>query len=112
MIVSILLLTLLVGSLVYSALAIVAAFRYLAVRTRELKRSEPVSVLKPLHGLDLGLESNLRTFFEQDYEQFEILFAVREANDPAVEVVEKLQREYPNVPSRLIITGEPPYPNA
>ncbi len=112
MIVSLILLTLLAGSLVYSTLAIVAAFRYLMVQRRELKRMEPVSVLKPLHGLDLGLESNLRTFFEQAYADFEILFAVREPHDAAVPIVERLQNEYPQVPSRLIVTGEPPYPNA
>ena len=74
--------------------------------------AEPISILKPLAGLDLGLESNLRTFFEQDYANFEILFAVRRADDPAVGVVEKLRSEYSGVSSRLIVTGEPPYPNA
>ena len=73
---------------------------------------EAISILKPLAGLDLDLESNLRTFFEQDYPAFEILFAVRSEDDPAAEVVTRLQREYPKVPSRLVITGEPPYPNA
>jgi ceramide glucosyltransferase len=106
------LLALLAGSLVYSGLAVIAAFRYLAVRPPALAAAEPVSILKPLAGLDLGLESNLRTFFEQDYPTFVILFAVRERQDPAVAVVEKLQREYPGVASRLLIAGEPPYPNA
>ena len=73
---------------------------------------EPISILKPLAGLDAGLESNLRTCFEQDYPVFEILFAVRHADDPSIEVVEKLRLEYPHVPTRLMITGEPPYPNA
>lgn len=112
MIVTFFLLALLAGSLVYSALAVVACFRYLAVRSPELKHTEPISILKPLHGLDLGLESNLRTFFEQDYPQFEILFAVREPSDASIPIVHKLQAEYPHIPSRLIITGEPPYPNA
>ena len=59
-------------------LAIVAAWRYLCVRPPALAAiGEPVSILKPLAGLDLDLESNLRTFFEQDYPDFEILFAVR-----------------------------------
>jgi ceramide glucosyltransferase len=102
----------LAGAIVYSVLSIVAALRYLAVRRPALGSAEPISILKPLAGLDLGLESNLRTFFEQDYAAFEILFAVREAADPAAEVVVRLQREYPAVPSRLIVTGEPPYPNA
>lgn len=112
MIVTFFLLALLAGSLVYSVLAIVAAFRYRAVHPPVLTIPAPVSILKPLHGLDLGLESNLRTFFEQDYPEFEILFAVRESHDAAIPVVEKLRAEYPHVPSRLIITGEPPYPNA
>ena len=112
MIVTLILLGLLVGALVYSVLAIVASFKFLAVRPPVLAGREPVSILKPLHGLDLGLESNLRTFFEQDYADYEILFAVREAHDAAIPVVKKLQLEYPHIPSRLIITGEPPYPNA
>jgi len=110
-----LLLILLCGAIVYSFLQIAAALRYLAVRPAGQvggESTEPISVLKPLAGLDLDLESNLRTFFEQDYPQFEILFAVRQASDPACEVVTRLQREYPHVPSRLLITGEPPYPNA
>ena len=112
MIPSILLLALLAGSLVYSGLAVMAALRYLSVQPPDLKSTEPISILKPLAGLDADLESNLRTFFEQDYPSFEILFAVREADDPAVPVVEKLRQAYPNVPSRLLITGEPPYANA
>src|SRR5581483_11768291 len=103
---------LLAGSLVYAGLTVIAALRYLAVGPPELKTAEPVSILKPLSGLDADLESNLRTFFEQDYPSFEILFAVREAHDPAVPIVEKLRAEYPKIPSRLLITGEPPYPNA
>jgi ceramide glucosyltransferase len=111
-IVSAVLLLLVCGAVVYSLLQIVAAVRYLAVKPAALCTAEPISILKPLAGLDLDLESNLRTFFGQDYPVFEILFAVRSPNDPAVDVVARLQREYPNVPSRLLITGEPPYPNA
>jgi len=100
------------GALVYSLLQVVGAVRYLAVKPAALRSPEPISILKPLAGLDLDLESNLRTFFEQDYPAFEILFAVRTDHDPAAEVVARLQREYPRIPSRLLITGEPPYPNA
>jgi ceramide glucosyltransferase len=100
------------GSLVYCILTIVAAVRYRAVQPPELEAAAPISVLKPLAGVDDGLEENLRTFFEQEYRNFEILFAVRSAQDPAIAVVEKLRALYPQVPSRLIVTGEPPYPNA
>jgi ceramide glucosyltransferase len=100
------------GAIAYSLLSIVAAHRYLSVQSPVLRSAEPMSILKPLAGLDLGLESNLRTFFEQNYPSFEILFAVGSAGDPAAQVVEKLQLEYPAIPSRLIVVGTPPYPNA
>jgi ceramide glucosyltransferase len=102
----------LVAAIVYSLLSIVAAFRYLAVRPPGLNSAEPVTILKPLAGLDLDLASNLRTFFEQEYPSFEILFAVRNADDPAANIVRCLQQEHPQVASRLLVTGEPPYPNA
>jgi ceramide glucosyltransferase len=105
-------LAILCGSLVYCCMQMVAALRYLQVRPPTLLGTEPISILKPLAGLDLDLESNLRTFFEQDYPSFEILFAVRSESDPAVQVVSRLQQEYSKIPSRLVITGEPPYPNA
>lgn len=107
-----LLLALVAGSLVFSVLSMLAVWHYLRVRPPRLDRPMPVSILKPLHGLDEGLEENLRSFFEQDYTEFEILFAVRDAGDPAVAVVESLRARYPSVPTRLIVTGEPPYPNA
>jgi ceramide glucosyltransferase len=105
-------LLILCGAIVYSCLQVLAALRYLSVRAPLLHTSPSISILKPLAGLDLDLESNLRTFFAQDYPSFEIIFAVRNESDPAIEVVSRLQREYSGVPSRLLITGEPPYANA
>src|ERR1700747_3389787 len=81
------LLLLLCGSLVYSVLQIAASMSYISVRSPALESAEPISILKPLAGLDLDLESNLRTFFEQEYPAFEILFAVRNESDPAAPVV-------------------------
>jgi ceramide glucosyltransferase len=105
-------LVLLAGAAVYSLLILVAAFRYLSAKPPALQKPEPISIVKPLSGLDLGLEANLRTFFEQDYPAFEILFAVRSPDDPAAAVVEKLRREYGQIPTRLLVIGESPYPNA
>ena len=106
-----LLAALVTGSTVFCALVIAAAWQYRQMAPM-MPEQEPVSILKPLSGLDEGLESNLRTFFEQHYGgPFEILFAVRHANDAAVPVVEKLRAEHPSVPTRLIITGDAPYAN-
>src|SRR5205085_3713718 len=53
-----------------------------------------------------------RSFFEQKYPRFEMLFAVRSDRDPAVAMVDRLRASYRAIPSRLIVTGEPPYANA
>ncbi len=106
------LLALLAGSLVYCVLTVIAAVRYRELQLPVTETTPPISVLKPLAGVDEGLEQNLRSFFDQDYPSFEILLAVRSAADPAKKVAEHLQSAYPGVLSLLIVTGEPPYPNA
>lgn len=100
------------GSIVYCVLVVLATRSYLSQPVHAAGPLPPVSVLKPLAGIDEGLETNLRSFFEQDHPEFELLFAVRESADPAVSVVENLQKQFPGRDSRLFVTGEPPYPNA
>jgi ceramide glucosyltransferase len=71
----------------------------------------PVSVLKPLHGIEARLEENLESFFRQDYPEYEVLFAVDEADDPALEVVRRVCSRYPTVACRIVVNGKPPWPN-
>jgi ceramide glucosyltransferase len=105
--------TLLAGSLIYCVLILVATHRYLSVPKPPDGETPPISLLKPMCGDEEGLEENLRSFFEQDYPAFEVLFAVHRSDDTAVAVVEKVQREYAGrIESRLIVTGESPVPNA
>ncbi len=108
-----LLTALLFGSLVYCLLTVIAARRYLAVRPPALLSAPPISVLRPLRGVDEGLAENLRSYFAQDYPKFELLCAVHHADDPAVPVFESVRAEFPCGPSaRLVIAGESPGPNA
>lgn len=106
---------LLLGSLVYCILTIAAARHYLARHLNDRANEESaftsISILKPLSGIDEGLEENLRSFFAQDYPDFEILLAVHSPDDPAIQVIERVRKQFPQIPSRLIITEEPPYPN-
>jgi ceramide glucosyltransferase len=103
----------LLGCWAYCLLAIAAAVRHSRKgRPKSSLGHTAISVLKPLSGLDEGLEENLRSYFEQDHRQFELLFAVRHESDAAVPIVRQLMSEYPDVQSRLIVTGEPPYPHA
>jgi len=109
---SVFLILMVAGALVYALLTIIAAAAYRRVIPPPLRDRVPISILKPLSGVDEGLEANLRSFFAQQYAEFEILFAVHDAADPAVALVEKLRREFPTVPTQLIVSGDPPYPNA
>ena len=104
--------SLLAGSILYCVLVVVATRHYLAQPIPLAENLEPISVLKPLAGVDEGLYDNLRSFFTQDHARFELLFAVRDAGDPAAAVVQELQKEFPDRATKLIITGEPPYANA
>src|SRR5262245_29339012 len=64
--------------------------------------SPPVSILKPLRGLDDGLEENLRSFFTLDYSRYEIVFAAGDGADPALEVARRVSAGYPRIPCRVV----------
>jgi ceramide glucosyltransferase len=64
---------------------------------------EPASILKPVSGIDDGLEANLRTFFSQDYPHYEVVFGVQGEEDPVLDLVRKLIREHPAVEARVVV---------
>jgi ceramide glucosyltransferase len=70
---------------------------------RNADHTPPVTILKPLKGLDEELELNLRSFFRLDYPIYQLLFCVADVDDPAIEVVRKLQLEFPGHDSQLVI---------
>lgn len=63
----------------------------------------PVSVLKPMRGLEHGAYENLASFCRQDYPEYEILIAVDDQHDLVIPVIEKLIRDFPNVQVRLCV---------
>ncbi len=73
----------------------------------------PLTLLKPLHGADPGLESYLETFFTQDYPQYEILFCARNAGDAGLETARRVAARHPHIPAQFLSTGGvPDYINA
>jgi ceramide glucosyltransferase len=110
MILIVILAVLVAGSLVYSLLVVLAAIKHThEIRAHPSGASVFISVLKPLSGIDEGLRENLISFFEQEYDNFELIFAVQYADDPAAGLAQSLIALYPDTPCRLLITGESPY---
>lgn len=64
---------------------------------------EPISILKPLKGIDAVTAENLDGFFQLDYPCFELIFSIADPSDPARRAVEALIARYPHVQARLLI---------
>jgi ceramide glucosyltransferase len=73
-------------------------------------KQEPLSLLVPACGVDEGAWANWSAFCEQDYPEYEVLFGVVEAQDPAVPVLERLREVYPDR-VRLFVGLPPRGPN-
>jgi ceramide glucosyltransferase len=66
----------------------------------------PVTVLKPLCGAEPRLYENLRSFCQQDYREFQLVFGVRDAADPALAIVARLRTEFPSLPIDVVVNAE------
>jgi ceramide glucosyltransferase len=104
------------SSAVFLGLVVVGVIRFHADARKQLAsipdnaHLPPVSVLKPLHGLEAQLKENIESFFRQDYPDYEILFAADTADDPALEIAREVCARYPHIRSRILVTGAP-WPN-
>jgi len=95
-----------VAPLIYYCLAIYSGFVYFR-RLRKLPPLDrsfapPISILKPVRGLDHHAYENFASFCGLDYPDYEILFAVADVDDPVIPVIEKLQKNHPKQAIRLI----------
>jgi ceramide glucosyltransferase len=107
-------------STIYLAMTLAATVRHMR-RTRIAQTAAsatpaaslpPVTIFKPIHGMEEQLAANLESFFRQDYPDYEVIFGARDADNPAVKIAEEIRARYPQVPSRVILSGPPAWPNA
>ena len=75
-------------------------------RARPVGATRPTSVLKPLCGAEPRLYDNLRSFCLQSHPHYQLVFGVRESNDPAIQVVERLRREFPDLDMQLVVAPQ------
>lgn len=103
-------------STIFTLMVFVASWKYLRARRERrlqpLDFTPPVSILKPLHGAPAHLEECLEGYFKLDYPEYEILFCARRAEDAGLEIARKLAKRYPQIPVKILTSGEPLWINA
>jgi ceramide glucosyltransferase len=107
-------------STIYLAMTLVATARHMRrARTAQAAANAtpsaplpPVTIFKPIHGMEEQLAANLESFFQQDYPDYEIIFGARDAENPAVRVAQEVRARYPHISSRIILSGPPAWPSA
>lgn len=88
----------------YQAVALIAAIRQRARSPVRDFSHTPISVLKPIYGKEAGFYDAIRSHASQQYPAgFEILFGIGRPDDPARLEIERLIRDYPSVPIRLVV---------
>ncbi len=94
--------------LIYYSLALFSAWRFFRCsrKIRPLTSpsyTPPVSNLKPIRGLDPDAYENFASFCRQDYPEYEIVFCVGDASDPALPTIQRLIRDFPECQIRVLI---------
>jgi len=99
-----------VGSLFFYFLSALSVASFLRDRGRKLSQPQlpqsqlpPVSILKPLKGVDPEIWESFCSHCVQEYPEFQLIFGVSDPADPAIEVVRELQAKYPNLSIELIV---------
>ncbi len=101
-----------VTSSIYCGMVLAAAARFGLRKRREQSAVADflpaVSMLKPLHGTEPGMERNIASFFEQEYPgEWELLFCARFDTDEGLKLARAVGQRYPQVDARYVTCGEP-----
>jgi ceramide glucosyltransferase len=92
------------SSVLFYCYGIYAAITFLSQSpTINFEFHPPVTILKPLCGLDNNAEMNLKSFCCQNYPSFQVIFAVRDSQDPNIEIVEKTIQQLPDIDISLVV---------
>jgi ceramide glucosyltransferase len=94
---------LIVPATVYAGITLYCGRSFFSERAPLSDFTPPVSILKPVKGVDGGSFENFASFCHQDYPQFQIIFAVASPTDPAIPVIERLIASFPHVDLALVV---------
>jgi ceramide glucosyltransferase len=98
--------------LAYALISLWCGWQFFARRELEHGYSPPVTIFKPVKGVDAGSFDNFASFCRQHYPApWQLLFAVASAEDPVIAVIERLQQEFPERDIELVVDGRLHGPN-
>jgi ceramide glucosyltransferase len=97
------------AGLAYTAAEIVGMRRFRArVQPAPRENVPPITILKPLHGDEPQIYENLRSFCEQDYPHYQVIFGARDMHDPALGAARRLVQEFPQLDLCIATGGAAP----
>ena len=92
---------------IYYTIALVSSVKFFRSAPKDINENRgfapPVSILKPIRGLDPGAHENFASFCQQDYADYEILFCIGDTGDPALPLLEQIVRDFPQRQIRILI---------
>jgi ceramide glucosyltransferase len=94
-----------IPALIYSALSLHAASRYFKRRRPPVIDLQPVTILKPVKGMDADSFANFASFCRQEHPCYQIVFAVASPDDPVLPVIRRLISEFPDSDIELVVDG-------
>ncbi len=91
---------------IYYLIALYSSWRFFRLgsgeKTSKSGFTPPISILKPVRGLDLEAYENFASFCRQDYPEYELVFCIGSTDDPVLPVLEQLQRDFPERRIRVL----------
>ena len=97
------------GSLFYMATQVAASLFFPSEQGQATNTNQPpVTMLKPIYGLERNLERNLRSALSQDYPDYQVVMSVQRLDDPALPLLRRLEQEYgPERATVVAVQSEP-----
>jgi ceramide glucosyltransferase len=96
------------AAIVYYVITVVAGLLWFADRRRQralgLSYTPPVTIFKPVRGADAEAYENFASFLRQDYPEYQLIFGLREGNDPAIPIIRRLIAEFPERDIELVVS--------
>lgn len=94
-------------SIIYSLYAIYAAYDFFNQKFPDKSDFTPeVTIIKPLCGLDYNLYNNIASFCLQDYPSYQIIFTLASCDDPALPIVQQIQKDFAHLDLSLVVCAK------